>query len=79
RLQVVTTPHKSKKAKEVKLADKLYNLRDIQRSVPRNWSKSRVQEYFIWSKQVTDGAKGINTYLENLLEELYQNGTFELN
>lgn len=34
RLQVVNAPHKSKEAKLVKLADKLYNLRDLHRVVP---------------------------------------------
>ncbi|CAG8490417.1 6733_t:CDS:2 [Cetraspora pellucida] len=78
RLQIEHTPHISDKAKLVKLADKLYNLRDMQRSVPVNWSKDRVQEYFVWSKKVTDGAKGISQLLDDQLEDLYQNGTFEL-
>lgn len=34
RLQVVHAPHKSREAKLVKLADKLYNLRDLHRVVP---------------------------------------------
>ncbi|CAG8679551.1 18600_t:CDS:2 [Dentiscutata erythropus] len=78
RLQIVHTPHISVKAKVVKLADKLYNLRDMQRCVPVNWTKDRVQAYFIWSKQVTDGAKGINQKLDDQLEDLYENGSFEL-
>ncbi|CAG8579310.1 8896_t:CDS:2, partial [Funneliformis caledonium] len=76
RLQIETTPHKSKKAKEVKLADKLYNLRDVQRMAPVGWSKNRIQEYFIWAKQVTDGARGTNQKLEDQLDEIYSNGTF---
>ena len=35
RLQVVTAPKKSHRAKLVKLADKLYNLRDLLRATPR--------------------------------------------
>ncbi|CAG8465398.1 659_t:CDS:2 [Diversispora eburnea] len=73
RLQIVTTPHKSNK-EIVKLADKLYNLRDIQRSIPVDWTE---EQYFQWAKKVTDGAKGINQKLEDQLEEIYQNGTFE--
>lgn len=34
RLQIVNAPHKSPRAKLVKLADKLYNLRDLARVVP---------------------------------------------
>ena len=33
-LQVINAPHKSPEAKLVKLADKLYNLRDLNRCTP---------------------------------------------
>ncbi|GES92193.1 guanosine-3',5'-bis(diphosphate) 3'-pyrophosphohydrolase MESH1 [Rhizophagus clarus] len=78
RLQIEHTPHLSKQAKEVKLADKLYNLKDIKRDVPTGWSKERVQEYYIWAKKVTDGARGINQKLEEQLDEIYANGIFVL-
>ena len=39
RLQVVHAPHKSPQAKLVKLADKLYNLRDLDRVLPE-WVKN---------------------------------------
>ncbi|CAI2174820.1 7615_t:CDS:2 [Funneliformis geosporum] len=74
RLQIETTPHKSQKAKEVKLADKLYNLRDLQRVAPTGWSKKYIQEYFTWAKKVTDGARGTNQKLEDQLDEIYSNG-----
>ena len=35
RLQVVLAPKKSHRAKLVKLADRLYNLRDLQRGTPK--------------------------------------------
>ncbi|CAG8524493.1 5973_t:CDS:2 [Paraglomus occultum] len=76
RLQIETTPHKSVKAKLVKLADKLYNLKDIQRCVPVGWSVEIAQEYYTWAKKVTDGAKGVNDGLTSQLEELYTTGTF---
>ena len=68
--------NQSKKAKEIKLADKLKNLRDMQQIIPVGWSKERVQEYFIWAKKVTDGARGINQKLEEQLDEIYSKGTF---
>ena len=34
RLQIVNASHKSPRAKLVKLADKLYNLRDLHRVIP---------------------------------------------
>lgn len=36
----------------MKLADKLYNLRDLQRCTPEGWSEQRVQEYYEWAGQV---------------------------
>ena len=43
RLQIEHAPHISHKAKLVKLADKLYNLRDLNRSTPEGWSQERVK------------------------------------
>ena len=39
-------------AKLVKLADKLYNLRDLERATPQGWSPQRKQEYFVWAAKV---------------------------
>lgn len=46
RLQVVNASQKSFEAKLVKLADKLYNLRDLEKETPVGWSADRVDEYF---------------------------------
>lgn len=46
RLQIEHTPNVSREAKLVKLADKLYNLRDLETSVPIGWTRERVKEYF---------------------------------
>ena len=73
-IQVVNAPKKTKEAKLVKMADKIYNLRDLQRATPTGWTTERVQEYFAWAKKVTDGLKGVNEDLEKLLEEVYTKG-----
>lgn len=52
--QVINAPRKSKQAKLIKLADKLYNLRDLSRATPQGWTESRVQEYYQWGAQVKD-------------------------
>lgn len=70
KLQVETAPKKSKEAKLVKLADKLYNLRDLQGSPPVRWSEERVQEYFEWAGQVLSGCVGTNAKLEEALEKV---------
>jgi len=54
RLQVEFAVHLSPKARAVKLADKVANLRDVADSPPLKWSLSRRQEYFDWAKQVVD-------------------------
>ena len=54
RRQVEHAAHLSPKARAVKLADKIANLRDVADSPPVKWSLSRRQEYFDWAKQVVD-------------------------
>jgi len=72
RLQIVHSPHISTEAKLVKLADKLYNLRDLERATPEGWSKERKQEYFVWSSKVMHGCRGVNPYLEDALDKLFE-------
>jgi len=72
RLQIVHAPHASTEAKLVKLADKLYNLRDLERAPPSNWSKERKEEYFVWASKVVKGCRGVNPYLEDLLDKLFE-------
>lgn len=45
-LQIEHAPNISREAKLVKLADKLYNLRDLKKDIPTGWTNERVQEYF---------------------------------
>ncbi|XP_072258848.1 guanosine-3',5'-bis(diphosphate) 3'-pyrophosphohydrolase MESH1 [Pyxicephalus adspersus] len=71
RLQIQHAPHCSHKAKLVKLADKLYNLRDLNRSTPNGWSAQRVQEYFQWAFLVVKGLRGTNPAMEQSLEQLF--------
>jgi len=68
--QVSGAPHKSKEAKLVKLADKLYNLRDLNRCTPRGWDEDRVRKYFEWAFKVVEGLKGTNKQLEDELAGL---------
>ncbi|XP_074090174.1 guanosine-3',5'-bis(diphosphate) 3'-pyrophosphohydrolase MESH1 [Macrotis lagotis] len=72
RLQVENAPHSSRGAKLVKLADKLYNLRDLNRRTPKGWSEQRVQEYFEWAAQVVKGLQGTSPQMEGALQKLFQ-------
>lgn len=71
RLQVQHARHVSDKAKLVKLADKISNLRDMVTCPPAHWSHERKQEYFDWAKEVIDQLRGINPRLESIFDEAY--------
>ena len=58
RLQVEHASHISERAKLVKLADKIANLRDIKAAPPANWSMQRRREYADWTRLVIDGLRG---------------------
>lgn len=53
-LQIEHAAHLSAKARLVKLADKIANLRDVADNPPVDWPLARRQEYFDWAKQVVD-------------------------
>ena len=64
RLQVEHAPHISRRAKLVKLADKICNLRDLASSPPSDWPEQRRQAYFDWAEQVVAGVRGRNAALD---------------
>jgi len=75
RLQIEHAAHISRRAKLVKLADKICNLRDIAKSPPVGWSLERRQEYFDWAKAVVDQLRGVHPELERLFGEVYTAGS----
>ncbi len=71
RLQVARARHSSEKAKLVKLADKICNLRDIGAHPPHGWTLERKQHYFDWAKEVVDRLRGTHVGLEQKFDEVY--------
>ncbi len=69
--QVEHSPNLSGRAKLVKLADKICNLRDIASNPPASWLLSRKQEYYDWAKRVIDGLRGAHPGLERLFDREY--------
>jgi GTP diphosphokinase / guanosine-3',5'-bis(diphosphate) 3'-diphosphatase len=55
RLQIEHAPTLSRRAKLVKYADKICNLRDMVLHPPKDWTLKRRQAYFDWAKAVVDG------------------------
>ena len=72
RLQVETAPHKSARARMIKLADKTSNLHSMIASPPKDWSSQRRREYIEWAERVAAGCRGVNAYLEQEFERARQ-------
>ena len=72
RLQVEHAAHISRRAKLVKLADKICNLRDLAKTPPADWSIARKQEYFDWAKAVVDELRGVHAGLEAIFDVAYE-------
>ena len=68
--QVENAPSLTFEARLVRLADKLYNLRDKKNELPVGWSEERRRTYFHWAKQVVDPIRGTNTAIEQKLDEI---------
>jgi len=74
-LQIEHAPHLSRRARLIKLADKISNLHDLINDPPPDWSDERKLEYFRWARQVVDaGLRGVNPALEALFEATYAEG-----
>jgi GTP diphosphokinase / guanosine-3',5'-bis(diphosphate) 3'-diphosphatase len=71
-LQIEHAIHLSSKARLVKLADKIANLRDMADSPPAGWSLARRQEYFDWAKQVVERIADPPAQLLALFKASYQ-------
>lgn len=66
--QIDHAPALSLNAQLVKLADRLYNIRDL-RIPPADWSEQKVENYRIWGEKLLHALKGTNPSLEHLLEK----------
>ena len=64
RLQVEHAPHASEGARQLKLADKICNLRDLAAQPPTGWSLERRLAYVDWAREVVAGCRGVNPQLE---------------
>ena len=68
RLQVEHAPRKSRRAKILKLADKISNVRSIANDPP-DWSARRRLAYVQWGREVVAGLRGASPQLERLFDE----------
>ena len=67
--QVEHAPGLSARAKLVKLADKIANVRDVIERPPVLWPRERSEQYLTWSAAVVAGCRGTNDSLEKMFDE----------
>ena len=72
KLQVTRARLASVEARQVKLADKICNLRSMVASPPQGWSVERQRAYFDWSKEVVDQLRGVNPELEQRFDQIHK-------
>jgi hypothetical protein len=64
RLQIKHAPKLTSRAKILKLADKISNLRSVGTSPPADWPMERRIDYVIWTTKVVQGLRGASGLLE---------------
>lgn len=64
RLQVERTPHKSVRARRLKLADLASNLTSLADDPPARWPLERRRAYVTWAEAVAAGCRGVDAALE---------------
>jgi len=64
RLQVEHAERLTQGAKQLKIADKICNVRDVTHNPPAGWPLQRRREYIDWTEAVVAGCRGVNPELE---------------
>lgn len=72
RVQIARARHSTRRARLVKQADKICNLRDMLADPPSGWPIERVRKYFDWAKRVVDETRGTSEPLERHFDRLYR-------
>ena len=68
RLQIEHARTASERAKRLKIADKISNVRDILDTPPESWSDERRLEYLDWAGKVVSQCRGVEPRLEALFD-----------
>ena len=74
RLQIEHAPYLSPKAKLIKIADKISNVRDVTHSPPTHWPHQRRCEYLDWAEKVVAGLRGSNLAVDALFDRTLKEG-----
>jgi (p)ppGpp synthase/HD superfamily hydrolase len=68
RLQIAHAAKAAARARLLKIADKISNLRSLGASPPADWDRARALEYVDWAERVVAGCRGLNAGLETLFD-----------
>jgi guanosine-3',5'-bis(diphosphate) 3'-pyrophosphohydrolase len=68
-LQIEHAQNSSSRAKQLKIADKICNVRDITDTPPADWSLRRRRDYVTWSEHVVTGCRGVNAKLDHAFDQ----------
>jgi len=74
RLQIEHAPDLSPKAKLIKIADKISNVRDVAYSPPAHWPHQRRRDYLDWAEKVVVGLRGSNLAVDALFDHTLMEG-----
>jgi (p)ppGpp synthase/HD superfamily hydrolase len=74
RLQIEHAPYLSERARLIKLADKISNVRAIVDTPPSGWTLERRLEYLDWTERVIAGCRGCSAPLERYYDEALARG-----
>ena len=74
-LQITHASSSSEGAKQIKIADKICNIRDLLCNPPSDWPLERIQQYLRWSNQVMVGLRGCNPLLESAFDKSIEAAT----
>jgi guanosine-3',5'-bis(diphosphate) 3'-pyrophosphohydrolase len=69
RLQIEHASKKSRRAKILKLADKISNVTDMGNAPPTDWPVERQRQYVQWGRDVVAGLRGASPTLERRFDE----------
>lgn len=67
--QIQHAPHLSRRAKLLKMADKICNINNVANLPPKDWPWPRRMDYLQWADDVFAGLRGINLDLEKHFDQ----------
>ena len=72
--QIAHAAAASDRARRIKIADKICNIRDVTYAPPVDWSLQRRREYLDWAEAVVAGCRGVEPGLDELFDQALAEG-----